>query len=66
MRLELVARARCECDEVDEYAGCVRKAASMISSLNPMIWRVGKFVAREWYIMFWSACMEIKDEDDES
>jgi hypothetical protein len=34
----------------------------MISSLNPTIWRDGSPDAREWKMMFWSACIEISEE----
>jgi hypothetical protein len=65
IRLELVARARWEWEE-DEEEEWDRREASMISSLNPIIWRVGRFVSSEWNIMFWSACIDIRDDDDVS
>jgi hypothetical protein len=46
---------------VDDDAA-VRKVASMISSLNPTIWRDGSPDAREWKMIFWSACIEISEE----
>ena len=46
IRFEFVASARCEWVD-DNKEGVERKVASMISSLNPTIWRVVRWVERE-------------------